>query len=123
MRFVAHCVLRIRRIKARQRCAFFHFLHDPRFQPFLRRCGGGHFVDERTLEVNGTRVRGRQVVLAAGARPFVPDIDGLHDVPLHTSDTIMRISDLPDDLPVGAFATVRIVDALGPDLVAEPVTS
>ncbi|MGE0728357.1 MAG: 30S ribosomal protein S12 methylthiotransferase RimO [Acidimicrobiia bacterium] len=32
------------------------------------------------------------------------------------------IVELPPDLPVGSFATVRVVDALGPDLVAETVT-
>ncbi|MCC6436964.1 MAG: 30S ribosomal protein S12 methylthiotransferase RimO [Acidimicrobiales bacterium] len=31
------------------------------------------------------------------------------------------IVELPSDIPVGSFATVRIVDALGPDLVAERV--
>jgi len=36
-----------------------------------------------------------------------PEIDGIVEV--------------PDDLPVGSFASVRIVDALGPDLVAERV--
>jgi ribosomal protein S12 methylthiotransferase len=34
-----------------------------------------------------------------------PEIDGIVNV--------------PDDLPVGAFVEVRVVDALGPDLVAE----
>ncbi|MFY0407510.1 mycothione reductase [Solicola sp. PLA-1-18] len=36
-----------------------------------------------------------QVVLAAGGRPVVPDVPGLHDVVHHTSDTIMRIDALP----------------------------
>jgi tRNA A37 methylthiotransferase MiaB len=31
------------------------------------------------------------------------------------------IVQLPDDLAAGTFATVRVVDALGPDLVAERV--
>ena len=29
--------------------------------------------------------------------------------------------ELPEDLPVGSFQRVRIVDALGPDLVGEPL--
>ena len=29
---------------------------------------------------------------------------------------------IPDDLPVGGLVDVRVVDALGPDLVAEALT-
>lgn len=58
----------------------------------------------------GTEVR--VLVDEAGVgRSFreAPEIDG--------------IVELPSDIPVGSFATVRIVDALGPDLVAERVRS
>ncbi|MDO9380771.1 MAG: mycothione reductase [Nocardioidaceae bacterium] len=41
-----------------------------------------------------------QVVLAAGSRPVLPDIPGLHDVPHHTSDSIMRIDALPDRIGI-----------------------
>src|SRR3954453_1452112 len=54
------------------------------------------FVAERTVEVDGVRVRGEQVVIAAGARPFIPEIPGLADGPFHTSDTVMRIDRLPE---------------------------
>ena len=52
----------------------------------------------------------RRVDEAGIGRTFreAPEIDG--------------IVELPPDLPVGSFATVRVVDALGPDLVAETVT-
>lgn len=36
-----------------------------------------------------------QFVLAAGGRAVVPDVPGLADVDYHTSDTVMRIDDLP----------------------------
>jgi len=63
---------------------------------------------ERRDELIGTTMT--VLVDEAGqARSFreAPEIDGIVEV--------------PHDLPVGAFATVRVVDALGPDLVAEPV--
>lgn len=41
-----------------------------------------------------------QVVLAAGSRPVLPDIPGLHDVVHHTSDTVMRLDVLPRRLGV-----------------------
>ena len=44
--------------------------------------------------------RGERVVLAAGARPHLPDIDGLAECGFHTSDSIMRIDTLPQHLVV-----------------------
>lgn len=77
-----------------------------------------HFVGERTLQVGDTRIRGEQVVIAAGARSFVPDVPGLDTVPFHTSDTIMRIPQLPEHLVVlgGGFIAVEmahVFEALG----------
>ena len=37
------------------------------------------FVEPRVLEVDGQRVRGERVLVAAGSRPTVPDIAGLAD--------------------------------------------
>jgi mycothione reductase len=59
-----------------------------------------HFVGERELEVGGVRIRGEQVVVAAGARSYIPNVPGLDDVPFHTSDSIMRIARLPKHLVV-----------------------
>ena len=41
-----------------------------------------------------------RVVLAAGARPSVPDVIAASGVPFHTSDTIMRIDEVPEHLIV-----------------------
>jgi len=60
--------------------------------------GDARFVGERTLEVNGTTITGTQVVIAAGARPFIPPIRGIDEVPFHTSDTIMRDAHQPKHL-------------------------
>ena len=35
------------------------------------------------------------IVVAAGSRPVVPPIPGLDSVPFHTSDTIMRVDEVP----------------------------
>ncbi|MCY4162849.1 MAG: mycothione reductase [bacterium] len=67
------------------------------------------FVGHQTLELvspshNQSNVReqitGRHIVLAAGARPFVPPIAGLDSVTYHTSDSIMRIEDVPERLVI-----------------------
>ena len=48
---------------------------------------------ERTLTAD-------QVVIAAGAHPVVPEVVRASGVPFHTSDTIMRIDDLPEHLAI-----------------------
>ncbi len=65
----------------------------------------GRFTGPRTLTLaGGDVVTADRFVLAAGSRPIVPPIDGL-DAPgvaerVHTSDTIMRIADLPGRLVI-----------------------
>ncbi len=68
------------------------------------------FVGDRELQVGDTRIRGDQVVIAAGARSFIPDIPGLADVPFHTSDTLLRIDHLPEHLVVlgGGFIAAEL---------------
>jgi mycothione reductase len=62
--------------------------------------GRGTFVGPKQIEVNGVVVTGEQIVVAVGARPFIPSIEGLADVPFHTSDDIMRVDELPKRLLV-----------------------
>ncbi len=63
--------------------------------------GHARFVDVRTLDTGtGETITADQVVIAAGSRPVVPDIEGLDGVPFHTSDTVMRLDDLPERLLV-----------------------
>ena len=62
--------------------------------------GDGRFVGHKSLEVNGVVHTADTVVLAAGARPMIPDIPGLADVGFHTSDTIMRIDEVPKRLAI-----------------------
>jgi mycothione reductase len=54
------------------------------------------FIGERTIDT-GSRgaISADQIVIAAGSRATVPDIPGLSEVEHHTSDTIMRLPDLP----------------------------
>ena len=48
--------------------------------------GSGRFVGEKTLEVNGERIEAETVVIAAGTRPSIPEIQGLDYVPYVTGD-------------------------------------
>lgn len=62
--------------------------------------GEAAFTGDRTMTVTGSdgesdTISADQVVLAAGARPVLPDLPGLDEVDYHTSDTVMRIDELP----------------------------
>lgn len=48
----------------------------------------GRFLDPRTLEAGDTRIRARRFLLATGAVPVLPPIEGLEAVPYFTTETI-----------------------------------
>ncbi|RRJ82980.1 FAD-dependent oxidoreductase [Aestuariirhabdus litorea] len=52
------------------------------------------------VEVNGTTINTRNIVIATGARPFVPPIPGLDTVGYLTSDTIWGLREQPGRLLV-----------------------
>jgi mycothione reductase len=68
--------------------------------------GHARFTGERALSVAPTdggepvEVTGDRVVVAAGARPAVPEIIADSGVPFHTSDDVMRIDDVPRRLTI-----------------------
>ena len=68
------------------------------------------FTGDRSFEIGAHPVTADRVVLAAGARSVVPDLPGLADTPFHTSDSIMRIDDLPDHLVIlgGGFIALEM---------------
>jgi mycothione reductase len=59
-----------------------------------------HFLDPHTLQVGEETITAERVVLAAGSRPVVPDLPGLDTVVHHTSDTVMRLPELPRSMVV-----------------------
>lgn len=76
------------------------------------------FVDPKILQVGDEQITADQIVIAAGARAFVPEIPGLDTVDWHTSDSIMRINEFPERLVVmgaGYIAAemAHVFDGLG----------
>ena len=62
--------------------------------------GEARFVDHKLLEVNGQKLTARHIVLGAGGRVWVPPVPGLDSGRYETSDTIMRLPELPERLVV-----------------------
>lgn len=77
------------------------------------------FVGDRTLRLDdGTDVVADRWVIAAGSRPRVPQIDGLADVAYETSDTVMRLPELPRTMIIigGGYVAAEfahVFDAFG----------
>jgi pyruvate/2-oxoglutarate dehydrogenase complex dihydrolipoamide dehydrogenase (E3) component len=62
--------------------------------------GEAKIVSPFEVEVGGKKLTTRAIIVAAGARPFVPPIKGLDKVEYYTSDTIWNIRKLPKRLAV-----------------------
>lgn len=61
--------------------------------------GRARFVGPRELDVGAAEtITADRIVIAAGSRPVVPDLPGLSSVEFHTSDTLMRLPELPESL-------------------------
>lgn len=62
--------------------------------------GAGRFADERTVAVEGQRLRFRRAVIATGGRPTAPPVQGLDRVPFLTNETVFALTALPRRLLV-----------------------
>ncbi|WP_394616242.1 mycothione reductase [Lentzea sp. JNUCC 0626] len=61
--------------------------------------GTAHFIDAHTIDTGtGETITADRIVLAAGSRPTIPAIADLDTTGYHTSDTIMRLDELPESL-------------------------
>ena len=73
------------------------------------------FVGPRTVVAGGETITAEKIVVAAGARPAIPDVDGLDTCGYHTSDTIMRLDTLPERLLVlgGGYIAAELGSVMG----------
>lgn len=62
--------------------------------------GEARIITPYEVRVNGRSLITQNIVIATGARPFVPDIDGLEMVDYRTSDTIWSLKKKPNNLLV-----------------------
>ncbi|AGW13933.1 dihydrolipoyl dehydrogenase family protein [Megalodesulfovibrio gigas] len=62
--------------------------------------GQAEFLDEHSIRLHGKTIAAERWVIAAGARPAIPDIPGLEAVAFHTNETIFFMDSLPSSLLV-----------------------
>lgn len=62
--------------------------------------GEAKLISPWVAEVNGRKISAKNIVIATGARPFVPPIPGLSDIDYLTSDNIWNLKTLPKRLVV-----------------------
>jgi mycothione reductase len=61
--------------------------------------GWARFVGPRQLDVGAPEtITADRIVIAAGSRPVIPDLPGLSSVEFHTSETVMRLPELPESM-------------------------
>ncbi|MEP6625137.1 MAG: mycothione reductase [Acidimicrobiia bacterium] len=68
------------------------------------------FVAPKVLQVGDEQLTATDIVVACGARPMVPEIEGIDSVSFHTSDTVMRLDALPESMIIlgGGFIAVEM---------------
>ncbi|GKQ98528.1 FAD-dependent oxidoreductase [Aeromonas hydrophila] len=84
--------------------------------------GEAKLVSPWEVEVNGQRLASRHIVLATGARPLVPTLPGLEQVPWLTSDTLWQLRTAPRQLLVLGGGPIGCELAQSFALLGVPVT-
>lgn len=62
--------------------------------------GEARLLNPYTVEVNGKKLTTKSIIIATGASPIVPNIEGLKDSAHYTSDNIWQLRQLPKHLVV-----------------------
>jgi dihydrolipoamide dehydrogenase len=58
------------------------------------------FTRPYTLKVNDEEITAKMILLCIGSQPFIPPIENIEQVEYLTSDTILKISDLPSSMAI-----------------------
>lgn len=77
--------------------------------------GGARFIGHKELEVGEARISAETIVIAAGTRPSIPSVPGLAASGFETTDTVMRIPQLPRRLVIlgGGFVGAEMAHVFG----------
>lgn len=84
--------------------------------------GHAEFIDSNTVKVNQTEIQASRFVIATGAKPVIPTIEGLANVPFYTYETIFDIGLLPKHLLIIGGGPVACELGLGFAMLGAKVT-
>jgi len=62
--------------------------------------GTGYFVEDYTIAVNGKKIFGEKIFIAAGARPLIPNVKGLDEIEYLTNESILDLDELPKSVVI-----------------------
>jgi pyruvate/2-oxoglutarate dehydrogenase complex dihydrolipoamide dehydrogenase (E3) component/predicted RNA-binding Zn-ribbon protein involved in translation (DUF1610 family) len=62
--------------------------------------GEARFVSPREVEVGERRLTADRVFIGTGMRPLIPDLPGIREVDVHTNETVMDLTEVPEHLIV-----------------------
>ncbi|RJQ22637.1 MAG: dihydrolipoyl dehydrogenase, partial [Nitrospiraceae bacterium] len=57
-----------------------------------------HFVDDHTFEAGDKKIRGKKIFIASGARPVIPPLKGLENVPYLTNESVLGLEKKPEKM-------------------------
>jgi mycothione reductase len=71
--------------------------------------GEARFLDGRTMEINGEKIKARRIFLASGSRTVVPAIPGLDTVDYLTNESLLKLDEKPESLIIigGGYIAVE----------------
>src|SRR5260370_32951942 len=58
------------------------------------------FVSPYTMKVNGIEISSKMIFLCIGSKIIIPNIKGLDKVNYHTSDTVLKLTKLPESIAI-----------------------
>ncbi|MFU8859698.1 MAG: mercury(II) reductase [Cyclonatronaceae bacterium] len=73
--------------------------------------GFGRFVDEHTVDVDRTLYYGKNILIATGAAPWVPPVDGLEETGYLTNESAYELGELPGSLIVFGGGYIALENA------------
>lgn len=72
--------------------------------------GRAKLLTSNSVQVNGETIHGRHILIATGAKPLIPEIPGLDDVPFLTNEEAFELEELPKSVIVlgGRYIALEI---------------
>lgn len=73
--------------------------------------GFGRLMDEHTVDVDGTSYYGKKILIATGAAPWAPPVEGLEETGYLTNESAYELDDLPKSLIVFGGGYIALENA------------